>query len=319
MTDDQHGDRTRNGGPAGSGARYDGGGRYDADGRYDDSARYDADGRHDDHVRPDVTAVEEELRVLLRRAAPELPTPADRLERVLERADRTRRRRRTAALVGGLACGLTAAVLAAAPAIAPGPGRTGAAIAPAAAPVTTSPAPSATPEPTDSPAPGSRPIAFPDLGGVVLDLPDGWYALATSESTGSGARTPIGQLADEPLTPRYLCPSDQQATCPPLILLPDGGALLTLGLDYDTGAPAVTGRPATMTEQPLDKVCRIRGGTHTFVGERGGLTKGDVRLEACLNNPSSRTLDLVQRILDSLRADDPRDVEPEPAPRSTSR
>ncbi|MFC5661591.1 hypothetical protein ACFP3U_01195 [Kitasatospora misakiensis] len=74
--------------------------------------------------------VADELRVLLQLAAPHLPAPEDRMERVLARAARTRRYRRRAALAAGLAVGLTAAVLAAAPALAPGP--TGIVLSPAA-------------------------------------------------------------------------------------------------------------------------------------------------------------------------------------------
>ncbi|MEU6239474.1 hypothetical protein ABZ885_41770, partial [Kitasatospora sp. NPDC047058] len=47
------------------------------------------------------TEVERELRVLLHRAAPHLPAPDDRMDRIRERADRARRRRRAAALAAG--------------------------------------------------------------------------------------------------------------------------------------------------------------------------------------------------------------------------
>src|SRR4051812_30311075 len=58
-------------------------------------------------AREQDAADEQELRALLERAVPQLPAPAQRLERVRERL-RRRRRRRTAAVTGGAVLALAA-------------------------------------------------------------------------------------------------------------------------------------------------------------------------------------------------------------------
>ncbi|MCG6493847.1 hypothetical protein [Kitasatospora sp. A2-31] len=145
---------------------------------WDERSRWDTAGggtTGPDDGRSDAE-VESELRILLQRAAPDLPAPADRMERIRERAARSRSRRRAAALAAGLTTGLAAAALAAAPALAPGhsqtalptPARTPAAVGglgtaagPGAA-TSAPPVPSLSPSPTPARTPGRG--ADPDEG-----------------------------------------------------------------------------------------------------------------------------------------------------------
>ncbi|MGW4897410.1 hypothetical protein ACWEQL_34935 [Kitasatospora sp. NPDC004240] len=266
-----------------------------------DDGRTTGDGRT---PGDDVAEVEQELRVLLHRAAPELPAPADRMARILDRADRTRRRRRSAALTAGLTAGLAAAVLVAAPAIAPTPGpAVGPAAGPAAGPtgVTGPPAPTPTPEVGADPA---RPVRFPDLGGVVLDLPANWYAIAAPSYDPMNS---LGHLSTQALTAKATCPpptgepKSPLAVCTPTGELDSGGVLITLMLTTSSAGPEASAGPEQLTEQPLGLVCQARGGTLSLEGERTGIAKGVVLLEACLREPDQRTIEQVRRLLASLR------------------
>ncbi|MFJ5118240.1 hypothetical protein [Kitasatospora sp. NPDC088548] len=256
------------------------------------------------------TEEEQELRYLLRQAAPHLPPPADLLDRVLERAARTRRRRRTAGLAAGLTTGLVAAALAAAPAIAPAPPA--GVIRPAATP----PAPTAAASPTvtASPAPTSagpggafgypvRPVGFPELGGLVVYMPIGWSTLLIPSAD---PRRSTGYLASQPLTVRPSCTAKQSACATaPADELGEDGALIAIGLiDDQTLAAKLSGTSEPAAEAGLDKDCFGLGGTLALLGHRT-VTEADqvtvVELKACLNKPSERTLQSVQQILSSVR------------------
>ncbi|MFD0273194.1 hypothetical protein ACFVHB_04660 [Kitasatospora sp. NPDC127111] len=319
--------------PGGHGPRGFGPGRYEPAGY--ESGAYAAGGSG---AETDAE-VERELRVLLDRAAPDLPAPADRMERIRERADRARRRRRTAALAAGLTTGLVAAALAAAPALAPGasvalhpasagPGTasTGATGAPG-----TRPSPSAggnagtgpgaaentgagtaggaeagpTPSvaPSDSPAPTiiDRPLRFPDLGGVMIDVPAGWTGLAAMTGKPSSA---TGYLASQPLYAKASC-TPRQESCEPVDKLVEGGTLITLTAASDRPqAEKIYGFDGPAVAIEVDKTCHGRGGTAQLVGHRAVILDYGmdvVELSACLNRPSDAALRQVQKLLDSLR------------------
>ncbi|MFE2723084.1 hypothetical protein [Kitasatospora sp. NPDC059327] len=256
--------------------------------------------------------VEDELRVLLRRAVPDLPTPDDRMDRVRERADRNRRRRRAAGLGAGLTGGLLAAALAAAPAIAPSPGPTvlrpatggpTAAGAPTGA-STPSPAPTAASDgPSVSPSPfeGSQAVLFPEIGGVILDVPKGWYTLVMPAG---GPLSDTGFTANQSLKVAPYCPP-WQADCAPLEALNTDGVLVAVTLIEDPAhVQKLAGTAAPAEDTALAKDCGLRGGTRQLTGRRTVTVAGAVtvvELTACLNHPSARTVELVQRVVASVR------------------
>ncbi|MFJ9950124.1 hypothetical protein [Kitasatospora sp. NPDC091207] len=260
--------------------------------------------------------VEDELRVLLRRAVPDLPTPDDRMDRVRERAARNRRRRRAAGLGAGLTGGLLAAALAAAPATAPSPGPTilrpatggpTAAGAPAGVPSPSPPPtaashlPSVSPSGVPSPSDGSQAVLFPELRGVILDVPRGWSTLIMPAG---GPLSGTGFTANQPLKVAPYCPP-WQVDCAPLEALNTDGVLVAVTLFDD---PAHTQKlawtAAAAEDTALAKDCGLRGGTRQLTGHRTVTVAGAVtvvELTACLNRPSARTVELVQRVVTSVR------------------
>ncbi|MFF7992658.1 hypothetical protein ACFZDG_23045 [Kitasatospora xanthocidica] len=250
-------------------------------------------------------ADEEELRILLQRAVPALASPEDRMERVLARVDRTRRRRRAAGLAAGLSIGLTAAVLAAAPAIAPGPGRggglgpAGSVSAPAAA---VSPPATATAEPSVSPSPTATTVRFPLLPTIVVDMPPGWH---TRTTVTDGPQDRFGYLGTQVLQPAPSCMLEA-SRCPvsgPLVL---GGAVLTFRLLDDPALAAkISGDRSELLPLGVDKTCLMLGGDSQLIGthavERDG-PEAVVEMTACLRQASEPTLRQVQQVLDSVRS-----------------
>ncbi|MGV9264802.1 hypothetical protein ACWDRR_09090 [Kitasatospora sp. NPDC003701] len=259
--------------------------------------------------------VEDELRVLLQRATPDLPAPADRMDRIRERADRTRRRRRVAGLGAGLTGGLVAAALAAAPATAPAPSRT--VLSPASGgPASVGPSPETPPphlppatagsspssSPTVSPTAvpssfaGAQAVLFPELGRVILDVPRGWSTLILPNGTGYAASQPMSVA---PYCPPWL------SDCAPLEALNADGVLIAVTLiDDPAHVEKLAGITAAAEDTALDKDCSLRGGTRQLTGHRTVTVAGTtavVELTACLNRPAARTVELVQRVVDSVR------------------
>ncbi|MFJ3220567.1 hypothetical protein ACIPLC_32170 [Kitasatospora sp. NPDC086801] len=271
-----------------------------------------------DDPGPDGGEGEEELRVLLHQAVPDLATPEDRMERVRARAIGTRRRRRAAGLGAGLTAGLVAAVLAAAPAIAPTPEQGAAAgQGMAAGPAETLPGgaptgpaagggtPTATPTtgsgtPTTTPTPGAQ-VRFPAYPNVTVDLPSGWYSQSAFTNDPQNG---FGYLATGPITHAASCRTAGIA-CPSDVLLPVGGALLTLRLvDQPDLAGKFTASSATISDIAPDKDCLVLGGTRELLGYRAVARTGAlvlIQLTACLREPSHPTLQQVQEVLDSIR------------------
>ncbi|MGW2373345.1 hypothetical protein [Kitasatospora sp. NPDC001683] len=236
-------------------------------------------------------AEEEELRVLLRRAVPALAAPQDRLERVLARADRNRRRRRAAGLGLGLAGGLVAAALAAAPATAPGPER-----GPAGQPTASAPT---TGTPSGTPAEPVELVHFPGADGLTATRPPGWYFQPVS----SDPRRTIGYLANRQFNAKAPCPASV-GPCVPIAPLTTDRVLLTLRLiDLPDAAGQTDGETTSMTDIVVDKDCSGYGGNRELVGHRSIVLEKTmtVELTACAREPSDQTLRQVQQVLDSLR------------------
>ncbi|MFE6870416.1 hypothetical protein ACFVFS_28170 [Kitasatospora sp. NPDC057692] len=249
--------------------------------------------------------VANELRVLLQLAAPHLPTPEDRMERVLARVIRTRRRRRRAALAGGLGIGLTAAVLAAAPALAPGP--PGTALGPAASGPAVTASPSASPSavPDDGSA-DTTTVTFPLLDDLAVDVPDSWYSLTAQP--GAEQPDPTVYLASQQISGAAGCPirdGRQDPVCISSGMLLDDGVLITLRLIRDQAAVTKFQGEAEPTATPqATKECSLRGGVEQLTRHRPLVLDGRlelVQLTACMRRPSSETLKAVAWTLTSLR------------------
>jgi hypothetical protein len=174
-----------------------------------------------------VTDEETELRVLLERGVPQLPAPAQRLERVRDRV-RRRARRRTAGLSVAAVMAVAAAGL-----LLPG-GRTGDRSADPDPPAVSTfvPAGSGTPSPSEGPTSeaGYRVTDFPALAGLRLSLPSSWYTLKPAGSDSDYA-------ASQPLAlPQDACVHPLDGFCTPLVRsLGHGGVLMMLQLDKNQG------------------------------------------------------------------------------------
>ncbi|MER6301674.1 hypothetical protein ABT247_19225 [Kitasatospora sp. NPDC001539] len=258
--------------------------------------------------------IEEELRVLLHRAVPVLAEPEDRMERVLERADRARRRRRATALGLGLTGGLVAAALAAAPALAPAPDH--GAVGPAApGPARTSPSPGAvTPRPstaTPSVPPSVSPavsppatgefVRFLQIGGLAVTVPPGWYSDVAAFRDGNRL---LGYLANQPFDVTAPC-TQVMGVCTPIgPLAPDRAYLILRLVDVPDQAKAAAGGTTGPVDVALDKECFGHGGNRETVSSRnvdGPQVTVRIELTACAREPSEATLRQVRQVLDSLR------------------
>ncbi|MFB6891489.1 hypothetical protein ACFCX4_19535 [Kitasatospora sp. NPDC056327] len=260
------------------------------------------DGSTDDHE------VEEELRTLLQLAAPYLPAPADRMERVFAIAARARRRRRRAALAAGLAVGLTAAVLAAAPALAPAPQGTvlrPAVSGPALAVPPDDPGkarPSASPTvPSGSGSTAARSVVFPQVSGLVADLPEGWSDL-TGPADGMRTR---GFVSPQPLTQGPDCPTE--LACPATGTLAEGNLILSFRF---TGQAPLPGDAATAPEVPrfqeigVDPACRMARGTRQLQAIwflPADTQKRILVVSVCMRAPTERTFATLEDTAASLR------------------
>ncbi|MFF2950085.1 hypothetical protein ACFVVU_01840 [Kitasatospora sp. NPDC057965] len=246
--------------------------------------------------------VADELRVLLQLAAPQLPSPEDRLERVLARVLRTRRRRRRAALAGGLAVGLTVAVLAAAPALAPGPPAT--ALGPAVSAPPSGASPSASPD-SGSGAADQRTVRFGVLDDIAVDVPEGWYDLTVLPAPDHPA--PVGYLASQQLSDEPGCPIRaglQESVCVAAGGLSDDGVVLALRLVRDPGAVGKYEGEELLHSASNDKECMAMGGTQQVLGFRRLVLGGRpevVQLTGCLRRPSKETLTTLDRMAASIR------------------
>lgn len=204
------------------------------------------------------TPQERELRLLLDRVVPQLPMPAQRLERIKARA-RVRRRRRQA----GLAATAVAAVALAGLTLPGGvrsqesagvPAGTSAALTEPTTHASATRTEPPTLPPTRASTTDSRydEAAFPDAGGVTLALPPGWYRAAT---------TGTGYVATQPLAPAK-CLVKKMTYCSPLAApLRPGGVLVLLVAEHNAAVArkADLDRSARAVDTP--KSCRVLGGS----------------------------------------------------------
>lgn len=236
--------------------------------------------------QPELERAERELRALLERAVPQLPAPAQRLERVRE-GIRRRRRRRTAAVTGGAVLALAAGLVAVPGLVRPhGGGR--------AAPAVVG---SATPRPSASqttPPSGYRPAG---MGGLVLQLPadKAWQTFADPKTASLFLGT------QRMVLPEGGCGHALDGFCTPLALaLKQDGALvmfrrqpskMPLGKARDYEVP--------LTEDTPYQACRTVGGTRqltrTMVSPDGTI----VWAVACLADPSQTRVQEARYLLDS--------------------
>jgi hypothetical protein len=206
-----------------------------------------------------MTAEENELRVLLERAVPQLPAPAQRLDRIRERV-RRRRRRRMAGLSATVVAGVAAAGL-----LLPG-GTAGTSpvgqgkAPPGAAPV--SPAaslPSPTPTGSGPTTMSSRPpgtyrlVSFSDPP-LTLRVPAAWHA-STDHGLVFVASEPVGAS-------KSVCRDPVSDYCTPLQRgLRQGGAMLVLQVQDDPGMAAKVRAGRPFSPLPLTKSCRVEDGS----------------------------------------------------------
>lgn len=224
-------------------------------------------GDSDADASTDADADERELRVLLERAVPQLPSPARRLEDVRMRVRRRRQRR----AAGG--AGLAVAAAAAAGLLAPSlTGATGPAqavrppaSAPSVPPVTYPGTPgtpgtgptSLTASPPPYPADGARARRFDALAGLTLDVPRGWYVLAPSGSSTVWLSTQSLAL------PQDGCAHPRDGFCTPLVrALGRGAVLVQVEVRIEPAFTLKSPQAAANVEaQKVLSACRAVGGT----------------------------------------------------------
>ncbi|WP_069466671.1 hypothetical protein, partial [Actinacidiphila rubida] len=203
-------------------------------------------------------AAEHELRVLLERAVPQLPAPAQRLESVRERVRRRRRRRAAGVSVTAVVA------IAAAGLLLPGAGdrdggrpQASASLAPPA-----SGSASATSPPLPTVPPGYDLMPFDNLAGLRLVLPSDWVALSAVGSTRAYVSTQSLGL------PQGGCEHQLDDFCTPLDrTLADDGVLVQFSLVSSKGltgklrGTADTTGVTAVSVQPVLTACRTVGGT----------------------------------------------------------
>ncbi|MFC4034260.1 hypothetical protein ACFO3J_22685 [Streptomyces polygonati] len=258
---------------------------------------------------------EDELRVLLERAVPHLPSPAQRLERVRERVRRRTRRRAAglsvAAVLVVAAAGLllpgvrTGGDTSAAPTVAATGARVTTLAPPASDSVPAGPSASGTAPgrlATDPPTPTTpisypyRRTGFPGLTGLSLRLPAGWSSLQPA-----GADTDF--VSSQPLgLPENGCAHALDDFCTPLAyrLHPGSGVLMMLQVRHN-GLMADKFRQMArqLSAEPPVEACRTVGGTTQWGSLIVDGAGSDVVIEAtvCLAGP---TPSLTARVRDML-------------------
>jgi len=258
-------------------------------------------------------AAEYELRVLLERVVPQLPAPAQRLERIRERA-RRRGHRRAAALSAALVTAIAGAGLLLPRGTHPGePGAYHASVPAGARATGTATGTAAT---RTAPAAGST-VSAPPMGAtdapsltgppyraftftkprLTLYLPAQWH---TAYAAGSvfAASAPLAG------TVQKFCGASAGGTCPPLREpLPPGGTVLTLTVadSPSLAGKARDGRPATPVE--LSKPCVVAGATEQWYAlVRADRSTGSHLVligTVCLSHPTEEQRSTMRRVLTS--------------------
>jgi hypothetical protein len=247
---------------------------------------------------PDGAREEQELRVLLERAVPQLPAPAQRLESVRERV-RRRRRRRAAGLSATAVLAVAAAGLllpgATDPGGSPPPDATGT-LAPTVAgtasgtasdPAAGSAPPTAVPTTTGEAtfAPTAMPRRFPTLSGLRVAVPAKWSVLVAHDS-------PRAYVSSQDLAlPQAGCATQRDDFCTPLVrMLDTDGVLVQFTLSLDQGMADKArgpGRTGVTGESVVD-ACRAVGGTEQLGAllADGSGSPAVVVATACLADPT---------------------------------
>jgi hypothetical protein len=247
-------------------------------------------------------SAEYELRVLLERAVPQLPAPAQRLESVRERVRRRRRRRAAGmsvtAVLAIAAAGLLLPGLADRDGGPPPLATTG--LAPPAsgsAPAASGGAPTASPTGSATAPPGYAVMPFSDVAGLQLVMPREWNALTASD-------TPRGYVSTQALgLPKGGCAHQLDDFCTPLDrTLAKDGVLVQFTLAYNKAtADKLRVRSADMSVEPEPVVaaCRAVGGTEQLGTTLVDASGSDVVVvaTACLSHPRGQQEARVRALL----------------------
>ncbi|MEU6850590.1 hypothetical protein ABZ901_11770 [Actinacidiphila alni] len=242
---------------------------------------------------------EDELRALLERAVPQLPAPAQRLERVKEKAAR-RRRRRVAGVSATAVVAVTAAGLVlpglrdggttgspAPPAVSRlAPPASGSSTASGAATDRREPTPTATGPATGPPAATEAVVRhhYPELSGLDLMLPADWGTL-TAPKTGA-----VFTSSQDLGLPTDGCVKPLDGFCTPLArTLEPGGVLIMMTLQHNklmADKFRTSARPATPSE--VVGACRTVGGTAQTTAAITDTADTDVivQVSVCLARPA---------------------------------
>ncbi|WP_327289825.1 hypothetical protein [Streptomyces sp. NBC_01198] len=244
------------------------------------------------------SGAEDELRVLLERAVPQLPAPPQRLERVRERM--RRRRRRRAAAVTGSAVLAVVAVLAAVPGLLRPQGGGQAALPTVAAsgPAGKPTAPADHRPTMSTPAPTTDGGYQPDgMDGLRLRPPQGWRILADP------ATTSVFLSSQTLVLPEKGCAHALDGFCTPLArVLAGGGALVMFRSEpVKMQGDILHGMEQPLADAEVTTACHTVNGTRqlsrTMV--RSGGTSRMVWATACLSHPSPAQLAQVSDLLAS--------------------
>ncbi|MER7043773.1 hypothetical protein [Streptomyces jumonjinensis] len=234
-------------------------------------------------MRDPLEAAEDELRLVLERATPELAAPGERLGQVRARIVR-RRRRRTGAAV------LVAAVLAGVGTVLPQTLRENRPEAPPAAPT---PAPLPTRE-------KEREVRFDGLHGFTIPLTKSWHTLEVPAVDKLGA-VAMGYIGTQKLSPfERPCGAKLVDQCAPVDKLGSGDVLVTVSV----GALPDAGGWGSPTMNPVDirnEFCERIGGSEMFVANAGfDAEPSDLLavMSVCVDKATSaKTLDDLQELL----------------------
>lgn len=246
---------------------------------------------------------EDELRVLLNRAVPQLPSPAQRMEGVRARAVR-RRRRRTAALSVTAVAAAVALSLTLPGLLRPSGGGAPAGAAPAPVPRATATqhgTPAPVPTPTETSTEASTPtmdpyrqVRFPTLGSLSLRLPSTW---SYREWKGDGFAS-----TQKLTTAKAPCTQAMDGYCTPLAgRMPRGGVLLVLQPEHSLATADKVRSTRNVFSADVNKTCVLAGGTQSWavlIADRGR-PGSDLVVEAtlCLARPTADETALAKNVL----------------------
>ncbi|MEU4096771.1 hypothetical protein [Streptomyces sp. NPDC026673] len=247
------------------------------------------------------TEAERELGVLLERAVPQMPAPADRMSQIRRRVQR-RRKRRLAAATAGTAAVVGAALLTLGGVFVPGAGdpHREASVPPAAAPTVPSPEASGSggPSPTRA-ADGATTVHLKDMYGLTLRLPRGWTGFTGLDPDAMM----IGFLSPQPMHTYKSCDAAADtgySACPPVTELRKDSALIYVHKTMTTKTDGEAGFDGTV-EMKAGKGCRILKGDVELQTFGGIPTKKDrplmLRVDVCLREPTENTMAVITKAL----------------------